>query len=150
MKNEQLEILYSNLRQNPVWQDCMNTVNQVDDDNNDDRIQNLNDDDKKKLSRLIKRSKDDTSTSMILITRQRGSSRSAVRSRSLSPSGRINRDCTDYNDNIIEDYRNSNQNHHHNRHKLVLSNDMYVYIHSLYPTSLISIYSLISIHIINI
>ena len=124
MKNEQLEILYSNLRQNPVWQDCMNTVNKVDNNTN---IQNLNDDDKKRLSRLIKRSKDDTSTSMIVITRPRGNSRSAARSRSLSPSGRITRDSVDNNDNrsSIDDYDKSRQDsNYNNRHKLVLSNDM--------------------------
>lgn len=117
MKNEQLEILYSNLRQNPVWQDCMNTVN------DDDNTQNLTEDDKKKLTRLIKRSQDDASTSMILITRQRGNSRSAARSRSLSPSSRIIRDSNDNNDNKIDDYYNDNL-HYKNRHKLVISNDM--------------------------
>eukprot|EP01084_Bolivina_argentea_P300727 518631_1 len=65
MKNEQLEILYSNLQQNPVWQDCMLTVNQNDNDNNDIKTDN-------NINTNINNN-NDTSNNMILIARKHDS-----------------------------------------------------------------------------
>eukprot|EP01083_Nonionella_stella_P290360 988014_1 len=121
IKNEQLEILYTNLRHNPVWQDCMAVAHAESHSDNDNTNTNPN----RVLSKLIKsKSKDDTSAPsppMILITKPRDTARSVTRSRSLSPR---HRRPTITSNAPSNESNQSNPPHHLRNHKLLISSDI--------------------------
>ena len=110
IKNDQLEILHANLRQNPVWRDCMNTINlpihQQDITQNDSQ--------QRPLHSMIK----SRSFQNMDIHHKQKKSKSA-RSRSLSPS-RKHSAPTNSSENCIQ----SNEN----RDKLLISSHLFRYI----------------------
>lgn len=144
VKNEQLEILYSNLQSNPVWQDCVQTANQPNESNHDDESLSSNPSNTECADPQLPLSVLQTSSSTRnLLTSSNTMTRdhhhgSSKRSRSLSPSRKTTGDSTrsslsfGKSDTVDPFHRRLNVHRHSNRHKFLISSDMYALWKSLY------------------